>query len=217
MAKRAQRIWFFRWTRSDGEKIQQFKRGVLEPTSNGAFWVFDLRKPYRPQRKLVRGRLLVAFDFGARGVSMLENESLHVTFPKPEFLGETKHPSQIIVKENEEGAYGIGHLLLRTFPVNAIRLATRGRSPTHSRSSSGCSRTSFPSIGQTNAAGGTKASTKGVPLIQTRRDRRVVAQKTGIGPGSGMAAGRDRNTRGKLCDRVSNRGRRRAPPADHLV
>lgn len=126
MAKRAQTIWFFRWTRPAGEQIQQFKIGVLKQSSKKAFWVFDLRKPYRPQRKLAKGRLLVAFDFGARGVSILENESLYVTFPKPEFLGETRHPNQIIVKENEEGAYGIGHLLLRTFPVNAIRLATRG-------------------------------------------------------------------------------------------
>ena len=42
----------------------------------------------------------------------------------PTFLGEAKHPSMVIWKRNEVGAYGIGANFRPFLTIKAIRLAT---------------------------------------------------------------------------------------------
>jgi len=122
--------WFFRWTPIDAENVRDFKAGVLNYTWQGmpsrkAFWVFELNSTYRPGRRIVKGRLLLAFDFGERGETVVKNPSNFVRFPSAEFKGETKHPTQIIVKDNERGAYGIGAMIFSMLPAKSIRLATK--------------------------------------------------------------------------------------------
>jgi hypothetical protein len=63
---------FFRWTKTDEESIADYKLGKLSYTYGGkpsrkAFWVFELASAYRPGRRIIRDRILLAFDFGPRG------------------------------------------------------------------------------------------------------------------------------------------------------
>ena len=41
------------------------------------------------------------------------------------FKGETKHPTEVIIKSNERGAYGIGAMIRGFLQVSSIRLATK--------------------------------------------------------------------------------------------
>jgi hypothetical protein len=121
---------FFRWTKTDEESIADYKLGKLSYTYGGkpsrkAFWVFELASAYRPGRRIIRDRILLAFDFGPRGNTVVKNQENWIHFPSPAFVGETKHPTGVIVKDNEPGAYGIGQVVFEMLPAVAIRLATK--------------------------------------------------------------------------------------------
>lgn len=121
---------FFRWTKTDEESVADYKAGRLSYTYGGkpsrkAFWVFELQSTYRPGKRIAKGRILIAFDFGPRGDAVVKNPDNFVHFPDGGFLGETKHPAQVIVKDNEQGAYGIGAMIFEMLPAIAIRLATK--------------------------------------------------------------------------------------------
>lgn len=103
----------YSWVRSTSEDLENYKSGRFTYSFRGqasgkAFWVFDLRKPYRPGIGISKGRLLVAFDFGTQLQSVIENKIYYLNFESGEFEGEAKHKDRIIVKNNEPGAYGIG-------------------------------------------------------------------------------------------------------------
>ena len=121
---------FFRWTKTDEESIADYKAGKLSYLYRGApsrkaFWVFELASSYRPGRRIIRDRILLAFDFGPRGDTVVKDPSNWVHFPSGAFLGETKHPGGVIVKDNEQGAYGIGQMIFEMLPAVAIRLASK--------------------------------------------------------------------------------------------
>ncbi|HTZ71707.1 MAG TPA: hypothetical protein VMB71_13710 [Acetobacteraceae bacterium] len=121
---------FFRWSKTDEESMADYKAGKLSYSYSGkpsrkAFWVFELSSTYRPGRRIARDRILLAFDFGPRGDAVVKNPDNWVHFPSAEFVGETKHPTKIIVKDNEPGAYGIGQVIFEMLPAVSIRLATK--------------------------------------------------------------------------------------------
>jgi hypothetical protein len=87
---------FFRWTKTDEESIADYKSGKLSYTYGGmpsrkAFWVFELASAYRPGRRIIRGRILLAFDFGPRGETVVKNPENWIHYPSAACVGETKH------------------------------------------------------------------------------------------------------------------------------
>ena len=110
--------------------LANYKAGKFTYTYNGvasdkAFWVFDLKKPYRPGGGIKSDRLLLAFDFGEQSTSVISNPENFINFEDEEFKGETKHRTQVITKNNEDGAYGIGAMIRGFLICRSIRLADK--------------------------------------------------------------------------------------------
>lgn len=121
---------FYRWTPAGDEYVADWKLGKLTWTWKGSpsrkcLWVFDASSDYRPGARVMKERVLVVLDFGADGDRVVRNDANWIVFPTEAFKGETKHPENVIVKENEVGAYGIGAELLPRLSVVGIRLATK--------------------------------------------------------------------------------------------
>ena len=109
---------YFRWIKAESadlpalineSKLQYTERGRA---SNKAFFVFDLTKKYRPRSGVVKGRVLVGIELTPAGQRIL-NDAARIDFEEPDFDGEAGHPTEVIVKQNEEGALGIGKDLLK--------------------------------------------------------------------------------------------------------
>ena len=104
---------YFRWIKADSDDLAAIiKESRLQYTdnrrpSNKAFFVFDLTKPYRPSSRVVRGRVLVGIELTPDGQEILD-AAKRCDFEDPDFDGEAGHPTEVIVKKNEEGALGIG-------------------------------------------------------------------------------------------------------------
>ncbi len=114
----------FRWVPSQyAEKAKD--AGNLLAHNGGALWVFDINKSYRPGETITHGAVLIAYDLDDHAWINITTRD-HQDFEKGGWLGETKHPRQIIVKSNEPGAYGIGWMRsANTFPhLKAVRYAT---------------------------------------------------------------------------------------------
>ncbi|CBS87142.1 protein of unknown function [Azospirillum lipoferum 4B] len=73
----------------------------------------------------MKDRILLAFDFGEHYTTVVTNPENFVDFESEEFKGETRHPTQVIIKSNEAGAYGIGAMIRGFLMIRDIRLATR--------------------------------------------------------------------------------------------
>lgn len=121
---------YFRWTESNSPDIPQYQQKNLVYTFRGApsrkaFWVFEMGSPYRPSASIMRDRILLAFTFGPDSDNTIHNSYNWVRFPSPAFVGETKHPLNIIVKDNEPGSFGIGTKVRESLTVLDIRCATR--------------------------------------------------------------------------------------------
>jgi len=74
-----------------------------------AMWVFDLKQSYRPGSAISANAWLVAYDFDQTAEINIKTRQ-HIDFESEGFRGEAHHPADIIVKENEQGAYGIGRM-----------------------------------------------------------------------------------------------------------
>jgi hypothetical protein len=121
---------YYRWTEAQSPDIAEYKNKRLAYTFRGipsrkAFWVFEMGSPYRPSASIMRDRILLVITVGPEGDSTVHNPYNWVRFPSPAFVGETKHPVSIIVKDNEPGSYGIGTTIRESLPVLDIRCATR--------------------------------------------------------------------------------------------
>jgi len=75
--------------------------------NKSAKWIFDLRQRYRPGRGVYGGAILIAYDLDDTAIDNIKTRD-HIDFENPDFTGEGKHPTKIIVKNNELGAYGLG-------------------------------------------------------------------------------------------------------------
>lgn len=80
---------------------------------------------YTPDKNITKERMLLAFNISAIGKTVIELPENWIRYPGSKFLGETKHPDMVIVKDNEPGAYGIGTDIRLQLLVKEIRLATR--------------------------------------------------------------------------------------------
>jgi hypothetical protein len=74
-----------------------------------ALWVFDLEQTYRPGVGVYHGAILLAYDLDRVAVHNVTTRQ-HIDFEGDTFLGEAAHPRDIILKENEPGAYGVGKM-----------------------------------------------------------------------------------------------------------
>lgn len=118
----------YSWVDKTSSDLENYKSGKFTYSYRGvvsekAFWVFDLSSNYRPSAGIMKSRILLAFDFGAQTESVIKEKSNFIDFESSEFKGETKHKTQVIVKKNETGAYGIG-AMIRGFLSPKISLAT---------------------------------------------------------------------------------------------
>lgn len=119
----------YSWVKKTSSDIANYKQNKFTYTYRGvssekAFWVFDLGSEYKPGKGIMKDRILVAFDFGTMTDTVIKNDSNHIDFESTAFKGETKHKTEVIVKSNERGAYGIGAMIRGFLTVNGISLAT---------------------------------------------------------------------------------------------
>ena len=68
-----------------------------------------LNKEYRPGRCIYQNAYLLAYEMDDTATTNIQ-EREHIDFEHESYKGEKAHPTKIIVKENEKGAYGIGHM-----------------------------------------------------------------------------------------------------------
>jgi len=93
--------------------------------NTSAMWIFDLAMPYRPSAGISHGGVLLAFDISANAQTNLTTHR-HKNFEDDDYGGEAAHKWEIIIKENERGAYGIGkHRQATTNFHTTTRYATR--------------------------------------------------------------------------------------------
>jgi len=101
-------MWsLYRWIPKEHAPTAVGKK--LMSHNGAALWVFDLSKPYRPGQAISNNAWLVAYDLDATAESNIKSRE-HIDFEDESFKGEAKHPTKVIVKENEKGAYGIGRM-----------------------------------------------------------------------------------------------------------
>lgn len=118
---------YFRWI-APGPDLTQARVKVLQVSASPriAYWIFDMADEWKPSAGVSGGeRVLVAITFNEQGRQIIMDQSRWVRFPSPACRGEAQHPSQIIVKDNEPGAYGIGRDVLKTLNgcIKETRLA----------------------------------------------------------------------------------------------
>jgi len=121
---------YYSWRKTDEESIPDWKAGRLTYKYRGvpsrkAFWVFKATSRYHPRKNIATERILIAYDISAQGEPLIERPQHWIRFPGPAFHGETQHPANVIVKDNEPGAFGVGADILLRLLVKEIRLATR--------------------------------------------------------------------------------------------
>ncbi len=124
---------FYTWHKNTSEDalkdIENWKQNKFTYTYQGveskkAFWVFESGSDYKPTKNITKKRILVVFDFGTHGDGVIKNTENRVYSEDQDFAGETGHPSQVIWKNNEVGAYGIGRFVRHWVSVKSIRLGT---------------------------------------------------------------------------------------------
>jgi hypothetical protein len=118
---------YYRWI-ARGPDLQAAQQRTLQVSASPrhACWIFDMSS-YMPSGGVHTDRVLVAIIFNPGGDTILADSSKWIRFPGAKFKGEAQHPDGIIVKSNEPGAYGIGHVLLQELNkcIREIRLANR--------------------------------------------------------------------------------------------
>jgi hypothetical protein len=120
---------FFRWIKKTSPDLAAAKNKKLVYSNNGkpsnkACWISEAGAAYQPGATIRKERILVAFDFGSAGDTVIKNKENHLDFESEDFKGEAQHPYKIIVKSNEPGAYGVGGAILGHIGVVSTRLAS---------------------------------------------------------------------------------------------
>jgi hypothetical protein len=96
---------FYRWAPS--EHAEKAIENGLVSHNGSAMWIFSLASVYRPGAAISKDACLIAYDLDAIATNNVQSVE-HIDFEAENFTGENGHPRQIIVKNNEPGAYGIG-------------------------------------------------------------------------------------------------------------
>jgi hypothetical protein len=113
---------YFRWI-ARGPDLVQARAKVLQVSAapRTAYWIFDMSGAWKPSTGISGDRVLVAMTFTNPGGLIVGDQTRWVRFPTPAFRGEAQHPSGIIVKSNEPGAYGIGCDVLKELNNGCVR------------------------------------------------------------------------------------------------
>lgn len=112
---------FYRWVPK--AHAQDAIRAKLLSHSGSATWIFDATQPYRPG--VLHGAVLIAFELDSIATQNVTTRE-HMNFEDDGFHGEAAHPRNIIVKDNERGAYGLGRMRQAiTNPHVTARYATK--------------------------------------------------------------------------------------------
>ena len=96
---------FYRWVPRD-YAAEALEKGLVSHNGS-AMWIFQLTEDYRPGRRTVKGRVLIAYELDGVATTNITTKKLK-NFEDDDFKGENGHPNQIIVKNNEPGAFGLG-------------------------------------------------------------------------------------------------------------
>ena len=112
---------FYRWVRAN--HAEDSLLAGFKAHNKSALWVFEMAGHYRPGMAQ-RGYVLIAYELDETATYNIRNVE-HINF-EDGFLGESKHPRNIIIKENEPGAYGVGQMRQHfTNPHVRTRYATK--------------------------------------------------------------------------------------------
>jgi hypothetical protein len=114
---------FARWV--PREYAQAAVEAGLVSHNASAMWIFELTQTYRPGNRIVKGSCLIVYELDAMATHNVKT-TMHIDFESEDFNGEGRHPTNVIVKNNEPGAYGLGKM--RQLPTNhhtTTRYATR--------------------------------------------------------------------------------------------
>ncbi|WP_153043891.1 hypothetical protein [Pseudomonas thivervalensis] len=77
--------------------------------NESAMWIFNLTNTYRPSNNISHGAILIAYDLSDFANLNITTREL-INFEADSFEGEGAHPRQVIIKNNEPGAYGLGKM-----------------------------------------------------------------------------------------------------------
>ncbi|HEY4252642.1 MAG TPA: hypothetical protein VGM87_15630 [Roseomonas sp.] len=127
---------FFSWRDKTSPDIDKWKARNLAYTFNGvasnkAFWVFSAASAYKPGKNIAGDRFLLKMEFDEAGTQAILLPDNHIYTEDnfnaggARFLGEAKHPRQVIVKNNEVGAYGIGAMIRSLLIIQTLAPASK--------------------------------------------------------------------------------------------
>lgn len=97
---------FFRWVPKTAADAA-IENGIIAH-NHSAMWIFDPQQPYRPT--MTQNAFLIVFEFDEIATQKLLNPEGFKNFEDDDFKGEGAHDRQVIIKANEQGAYGMGVL-----------------------------------------------------------------------------------------------------------
>ncbi|WP_115527795.1 MULTISPECIES: hypothetical protein [Xanthomonas] len=103
---------FFRWVpKKHASDALSFG---LVSHNGSAMWVFGMGpgQSYRPGQAIYRDAYLVAYELDEVATINITT-SHHINFESSNFAGEAAHSSEVIIKSNEPGAFGIGKMRQR--------------------------------------------------------------------------------------------------------
>src|SRR5579864_5309621 len=109
---------YFRWI-ARGPELDAAKTGKMQYSSDKAFWVFAMGASYRPGGGITADRVLVAFEIDDTSQGYIDGATHMSASESADFKGEAAHPDDVLTKENEPGALGLGKNLYK-------RINTRG-------------------------------------------------------------------------------------------
>lgn len=119
---------YYRWINKESPDLQEaLVKNKLQYTDRGnpskkAFWVFQIEKDYyKPGGNLSAEAVLVKITLTEAGKNLIEDSQKWINFEDETNFGESKYPGKVIVKNNEPGARGIGHVLLTTLCKEGVQ------------------------------------------------------------------------------------------------
>jgi len=113
---------FFRWVPKE-HAANAIVLGLVSHNAS-ALWIFDLGGAYRPSAAIARNAYLLAYTLDDTATVNLETRE-HLDFEHPSFAGEGRHPTKVIVKNNEGGAYGLGKIRQRLTNLHTVTTYAR--------------------------------------------------------------------------------------------
>lgn len=113
---------FVRWVPRE-HAAASLQAGLVSHNTS-AMWIFDLTQAYRPGAAIARGSYLLAYTVDDTASINIQTRE-HLDFEDPGFGGEAQHPTKVIVKNNETGAYGLGKIRQKLTNMHCVTTYAR--------------------------------------------------------------------------------------------